>query len=73
MLGSFELTSTMHRFLLPKCPRLEDSLRNESDVEEDERHGYLMWILKKRNVVVNEVNPPPLLRVLTMVLAASVT
>ena len=32
-----------------------------------------MWILKERNVVVKEVNPPPLLRVLTMVLAASVT
>ena len=26
-----------------------------------------MWIFKERNVVVKEVNPPPLLRVLTMV------
>ena len=29
-----------------------------------------MWIFKERNVVVKEVNPPPLLSVLTMVLAA---
>ena len=39
MRGSFKLTSTMHRFLLPKCPRLEERLRNESDVEEEEMPG----------------------------------
>src|SRR4029434_5143799 len=26
----------MHRFLLPKCPCLEERLRNKSDVEEEE-------------------------------------
>ena len=36
MRGSFKLTSTMHRFLLPKCPCLEEPLRNKSDVEEEE-------------------------------------
>ena len=30
---------TMHRFLLLKCPRLEERLRNESDVEEEEMPG----------------------------------
>ena len=35
MRGSFKLPSTMHRFLLPKCPHLEESLRNESNVEEE--------------------------------------
>ena len=35
MRGSFTSISTMHRFLLPKCPHLEESLRNESNVEEE--------------------------------------
>ena len=39
MLGSFELTSTMHRFLLPQFPRLEERLRNDSDAEEKEMPG----------------------------------
>ena len=39
MRGSFKLTSTMHRFLLPKCPRLEERLRNDSDAEEKEMPG----------------------------------
>ena len=29
----------MHRFLLPKCPCLEERLRNKSDVEEEEMPG----------------------------------
>ena len=39
VLGSFELTSTMHRFLLPTCSRLEEQLRNDSDAEEKEMPG----------------------------------
>src|SRR4029434_3113105 len=56
--------------MLPKYPRLEERLRNESEVKKKKCQGYLVWIFKERNVVVKEVNPPPLLRVLTMVLAA---
>ena len=39
VLGSFELTSTMHQFLLPQFPRLEERLRNDSDAEEKEMPG----------------------------------
>ena len=35
--GSFKFT--MHRFLLPKWPCLEERLRNKIDVEEEEMPG----------------------------------